>query len=121
MMRNTSLILLSAAAGAALTVMTVQPRIVFDRSSAEAAAADAYKQLIPPELRNRELHDGLVVEALENWASSEAARILDGVFLATAAVTLIAIPSALALGDRPRMLARDDSDARDAAGITLAG
>ena len=85
------------------------------------ASPDAYKQLIPPELRNRELHDGLVVEALENWASSEAARILDGVFLATAAVTLIAIPSALALGDRPRMLARDDSDARDAAGITLAG
>ena len=45
MMRNTSLILLSAAAGAALTVMTVQPRIVFDGSSAKAAAADVYKQL----------------------------------------------------------------------------
>jgi carboxyl-terminal processing protease len=45
MMRNTSLILLSAAAGAALTVMTVQPRIVFDGSSAKAAAADAYRQL----------------------------------------------------------------------------
>ena len=45
MMRNTSLILLSAAAGAALTVMTVQPRIVFDGSSAKAAAADTYKQL----------------------------------------------------------------------------
>ena len=45
MMRNTSLILLSAAAGAALTVMTVQPRIVFDGSSAKAAVADAYRQL----------------------------------------------------------------------------
>jgi MFS family permease len=85
------------------------------------ASPDAYKQFIPPELRNRELHDGLVVEALESWASGEAARILDGVFLVTAALTLIAIPPALALGDRPRMLARDDSDARDAAGITLAG
>ncbi len=45
MMRHTSLFLLSAAAGAALTVMTAQPRIVFDGSSARAAAADAYRQL----------------------------------------------------------------------------
>jgi carboxyl-terminal processing protease len=44
-MRKTSLILLGAAAGAALTLMTTQPRIVFDGSSARAAAADAYKQL----------------------------------------------------------------------------
>jgi len=44
-MRKTSLILLGAAAGAALTLMTTQPRIVFDGSSALAAAADAYKQL----------------------------------------------------------------------------
>src|SRR4029078_4921869 len=43
MMRNTSLILLSAAAGAALTVITTQPRIVLDGSSANAAAADAYR------------------------------------------------------------------------------
>jgi carboxyl-terminal processing protease len=45
MMRKTSLVLLGAAAGAALTVMTTQPRIVFDGSSAKAAAADAYRQL----------------------------------------------------------------------------
>jgi carboxyl-terminal processing protease len=44
-MRKTSLILLGAAAGAALTLMTTQPRIVLDGSSARAAAADAYKQL----------------------------------------------------------------------------
>jgi carboxyl-terminal processing protease len=44
-MRKTSLILLGAAAGAALTLMSTQPRIVFDGSSARAAAADAYKQL----------------------------------------------------------------------------
>jgi len=44
-MRKTSLILLGAAAGAALTLMTTQPHIVFDGSSARAAAADAYKQL----------------------------------------------------------------------------
>jgi len=45
MMRKTSLILLSAAAGAALTLITTQPRIVFDGSSAKAAAADTYRQL----------------------------------------------------------------------------
>src|SRR5499426_855298 len=45
MIRKTSLILLSAAAGAALTLITTQPRIVFDGSSAKAAAADTYRQL----------------------------------------------------------------------------
>src|SRR5256714_6729008 len=45
MMRKTSLILLGAAAGAALTLITTQPRIVFDGSSARAASADTYRQL----------------------------------------------------------------------------
>jgi carboxyl-terminal processing protease len=45
MMRRTSLSLLSAAAGAALTFITIQPRLVFDGASARAAAADAYRQL----------------------------------------------------------------------------
>jgi carboxyl-terminal processing protease len=44
-MRKTSLILLGAAAGAALTLMSTQPRLVFDGASAKAASADAYKQL----------------------------------------------------------------------------
>jgi carboxyl-terminal processing protease len=45
MMRKTSVILLGAAAGAALTLMSTQPRIVFDGSSAWAAGTDAYRQL----------------------------------------------------------------------------
>jgi carboxyl-terminal processing protease len=45
MMRKTSLILLGAAAGAALTLMSTQPRIVFDGSIARAAPADTYRQL----------------------------------------------------------------------------
>jgi carboxyl-terminal processing protease len=45
MMRKTSLILLGAAAGAALTLMTTQPRVVFEGSSAKAAGAETYKQL----------------------------------------------------------------------------
>ena len=45
MMRKTSLILLGAAAGAALTLVMTQPRAVLLGSSAKAAAADTYRQL----------------------------------------------------------------------------
>src|SRR5947209_8486717 len=44
-MRKTSLILLGAAAGVAVTLVTTQPRIVFDGARAQAAAADTYRQL----------------------------------------------------------------------------
>jgi carboxyl-terminal processing protease len=45
MMRKTSLILLGAAAGVALTLIATQPRITFHGSSATAAPADTYRQL----------------------------------------------------------------------------
>ncbi|MBH5373287.1 S41 family peptidase [Bradyrhizobium glycinis] len=45
MMRKTSVILLSAATGAALTLFVTQPRAVFMGSSARAATADTYRQL----------------------------------------------------------------------------
>ena len=45
MMRKTSLILLSAAAGAAATLFITQPRAMMLGSSARAAAADTYRQL----------------------------------------------------------------------------
>lgn len=44
-MRKTSLILIGAAAGAALTLITTQPRIAFDGSSARAAVSDTYRHL----------------------------------------------------------------------------
>ena len=44
-MRKTSLVLLGAVAGAALTVAATQPRVAFFGASAKAAAADTYKQL----------------------------------------------------------------------------
>src|ERR1700716_365103 len=44
MMRKPSLILLGAAAGAALTLITTQPRILFDGSSAKAAASETFWQ-----------------------------------------------------------------------------
>src|SRR5438094_743233 len=45
MMRKTSLILLSAATGAALTLFVTQPRSVLMGSSARAATSDTYRQL----------------------------------------------------------------------------
>ena len=45
MMRKTSLVLLSAAAGAAATLFVTQPRAVMVGSSARAASSDTYRQL----------------------------------------------------------------------------
>lgn len=45
MMRKTSLVLLSAAAGAVVTLLVTQPRVTLIGSSARAAASDTYRQL----------------------------------------------------------------------------
>src|SRR5262249_48089878 len=45
MMRKTSLILLGAAAGAALTLLPVQRRVILVGATAKAAAADTYRQV----------------------------------------------------------------------------
>src|ERR1041385_235521 len=45
MIRKTSLVLLGAAAGVAVTLAATQPRIAFIGASAKAAAADTYRQL----------------------------------------------------------------------------
>jgi MFS family permease len=67
------------------------------------ATPDAYKAFIPVALRDRTLLDGLVVQALEQWASSEAATILVGIFLVAALVMAVAVVPTLALerGDVP--------------------
>jgi carboxyl-terminal processing protease len=44
MMRKTSLLLLGAAAGVAVTLVATSPRIVLDGARAQAAAADTYRQ-----------------------------------------------------------------------------
>ncbi len=74
------------------------------------ATPDAYKAFIPASLQDRPLQDGLVVEALEAWAAGEAARIMVGIFLVAAGVTVLAVPPALLL-DRRRMLARAEPQA----------
>jgi MFS family permease len=82
-----------------------------------AANPDGWKQVIPAELRDRPLRDGLVVNALEAWAANEASGILVGVFLAAGVVTIVAIPPGLALARRTRMLPPEPS----AAGAVGAG
>ena len=79
------------------------------------AVPDGWKQVIPVELRNRPLKDGLVVDALERWAAGQASQILVGLFVVAGIVVVVAIPPGLVLGSRPRMLA-GESAARGAAG-----
>jgi MFS family permease len=72
-----------------------------------ATDPDGWKAVVPAELRDRPLRDGLVVDALERWAAGEANGILVGMFLAAGIVTLVAIPPGLALGGRTRRLTAD--------------
>ncbi len=119
-----------------LAVLTAYGSTTIDRLTAEVyATPDAYQALLPPELVGRPLNDGLVVAALEAWAAGEAARILGGIFLVAMVVTLAAIPAALAMGVRPRILRADrraseaaregtrqaDPDLREALGDGLGG
>jgi MFS family permease len=82
-----------------------------------AANPDGWKDVIPAELRDRPLRDGLVVNALEAWAANEASGILVGMFLVAGVVTVVAIPPGLALGRRTRMLPAEPT----AAGAVVAG
>lgn len=65
-------------------------------------SGDAYKQYIPEYLRDRPIDDGLVAQALEQWAAGKAASIMVGIFLVAAVVTLAAAVPALVLRVRRR-------------------
>ena len=98
-----------------LAILTAYGSTTIDRLSVQVyATPDAYLQFIPEDLRDRPLRDPLVVDALEAWASSEAARIMVGLFLVAAAVTAVAIPPSLVLGGRTRMLGDEPADPRSA-------
>ena len=91
-----------------VAVLTAYGSTTIDRLYDELfAVADGWKQVIPLELRDRPLRDGLVVQALERWAAAEASSILVGLFVAAGVVTIVAIPPGLALGGRAGMLATD--------------
>jgi hypothetical protein len=96
-----------------LAVLTAYGSTTIDRlSTAIYATPDAYLAFIPAALRDRPLRDPLVVEALESWASREAASIMVGLFVVAAGVTAAAAVPALALGRSAR---RDRAVATDPA------
>jgi hypothetical protein len=100
-----------------LAVLTAWGSTAIDRLAERVyASPEAWQELVPPELRGRPLEDGLVVEALEAWASSEASSILGPIFAAGAVITLLALPPALALGGRARMLRVGAGEAAELAG-----
>jgi MFS family permease len=96
-----------------LAILTAYGSTTIDRLYDQVyATPDAYLAFIPESLRDRPLEDGLVVEALEAWAASEAARIMVGIFLFAAVVTAVAIPPSLVLDRRRRrMLPDGEADA----------
>jgi hypothetical protein len=103
-----------------VAVLTAYGSTTIDRLYAGLFSADnpeGWKDVIPAELRNRPLRDGLVVNALEAWAAREASGILVGTFVAAGIVTVIAIPPGLALGGRTRRLTAE----RTATGPVAAG
>ncbi|HEY8817371.1 MAG TPA: MFS transporter [Candidatus Limnocylindrales bacterium] len=111
-----------------LAILTAYGSTTIDRVYDEVyATPQAYLQFIPASLRDRPLRDPFVVDALEEWASREAATIMVGLFVVAAAVTAIAIPPTLALGGRhggpPRMLdgAPAPGDAKDASDASAGG
>jgi hypothetical protein len=107
-----------------LAILTAYGSTTIDRLAQEVyATPDAYLQFIPESLRDRPLRDPLVVDALEEWASREAARIMVGLFVVAAAVNAVAVPPGLLLGGRrgrTRMLG-DAPAASDATGRTAEG
>jgi hypothetical protein len=64
-------------------------------------SGENYKQYIPAYLRDRTINDGLVAQALEQWAATKGATILVGIFLVAAVVTLVAAVPALMIRVRP--------------------
>jgi MFS family permease len=102
-----------------LAILTAYGSTTIDRLYDEVyATSDAYLQFIPESLRDRPLRDPLVVGALEEWASREAASIMVGLFVVAAGVTAAAIPPALALGGPRRTRARMLDGASGASGAT---
>ena len=82
-----------------LAVLTAYGSTTIDRLHDQIYnTPSGYLQYIPVALQGRDLHDPLVVGALETWASGEAARIMVVLFLIAAVFVVIAMPAGLALG-----------------------
>lgn len=92
---------------AALTVLGSNRIEALSVVLVDPVARDA---VLPEALRGRPLEDYLVVDALERWASGQAASILAWTFLVAAVVTAVAILPTLAMRNRPGSHARAAQD-----------
>jgi MFS family permease len=98
-----------------LAVLTAYGSTAISRFSAQVYdSADAYKAIVPAALAARSLHDPLVVNALEAWAARKASETMVVLFVVAAGVTAAAIPAALVLGERPRMLSAGTGESEPA-------
>ena len=105
-----------------LAILTAYGSTTIDRLYDQLyATPESYLAIIPEDLRDRPLRDPFVVEALEDWASREAAGIMVGLFVVAAGVTIAAIPPGLALGSRRRRLETDEAAAAPPSGEAAAG
>jgi hypothetical protein len=96
-----------------LAILTAYGSTTIDRLYDQVyATPEAYLDVIPVELRDRPLRDPFVVQALEEWASREAAGIMVGLFVVAAVISVVAIPPGLALGGRVRQPAGSEGPAR---------
>ncbi|MGZ6340578.1 MAG: MFS transporter [Candidatus Limnocylindrales bacterium] len=88
-----------------LAILTAYGSTTIDRLNHQIfATPEAYRSVLPASLQHRPLRDGLVVQALEDWAAGQAAGIMVGLFLVAGGLTLVAIPPGLILEGRRRML-----------------
>lgn len=85
-----------------MAALTAYGSTTITRISSEVyGAGELYKQYIPAYLRDRSIHDPLVVQAIEQWAATKGASIMVGIFLVAAVITLLAVVPALLLRVRP--------------------
>ncbi len=96
-----------------LAILTAYGSTTIDRLNQQIfATPQAYESVLPADLRGRPLRDGLVVQALEEWAAGQAATIMVGLFLVAGGLTLIALPPGLVLGRRRMLPAETPADRR---------
>jgi hypothetical protein len=107
---------------AGLAILTAYGSTQIDRLSAQIyGTPDGYREVLPPDLAARPLQDPLVVDALEAWAADRAAEMMTVLFLVAGLVTVVAIPPALALAGKPRMLPGEAAAGAVAAGAGSGG
>jgi hypothetical protein len=87
--------------GTGLAALTVLGSNRIEALSVVLTDPQARDAVLPPALQGRPLEDYLVVDALERWASGQAAQILAWTFVVAAVVTAVAIVPTLAMRNRP--------------------